>query len=323
MKIRYARFSITLIFWGIIFYLLRQSFQSLPTFDEISNAISDNADSTLLALGGGFFLCAMFARVSRFHFMMQSIAPLVRSEAAAIFFWSFFLGAISPFRAGESVRILWARQHGVDVTGTVAIWFVERSADLYTITTISLCSAMVVFNYLQVGPGIALGAGLLALPMLTISFLMHSHTTIKIPLLARLPNTIVSRLDFMRSYRFLIGSALLTLVIWMLMGLMFYFSYSAFVENLSFHGAALLLGLVNLSFLLAFLPGNLVGYQSTAIFALGLLGVAPTIGLAASIVVYAVTFLVIFVLGAISRAKLAIAKPSEHQECESVSSQVR
>ncbi len=111
----------------------------------------------------------------------------------------------------------------------------------------------------------------------------------------------------MRSYRFLIGFALLTFVIWLLMGLTFYVAYSAFVEDLSFHGAALLMGLVNLSFLLAFLPGNLVGYQSTAIFALGLLGVAPTVGLAASIVVYALTFLVIFVLGAVSRAKLAVA----------------
>ena len=308
-------------FWGIIFYLLRQSFQSLPTFDEISSAISDNADLTLLALGASFFLFAMLARVVRFHFMMHSIVPFSRCEAAAIFCWSFFLGAISPFRAGESVRILWARQHGVDVTGTVAIWFVERSADLYTITTISLCSAMVVFDYLQVVQGIALGISLLSLPMVMMFYLLRSPTKIMIPLLARLPNTIASRLDFMRSYRFLIGSALLTFVIWLLMGLMFYFSYGAFVENLSFHGAAFLLGVVNLSFLLAFLPGNLVGYQSAAIFALGLLGVTPTIGLAASIAVYAVTFLVIFILGAVSRAMLAIAKPEERREPESVSSQ--
>ena len=75
----------------------------MPTFDELANAISDNADPTLLALGGGLFFCAMLARVSRFYFMMNSIIPLARSDAAAYFFWSFFLGAISPFHAGESI----------------------------------------------------------------------------------------------------------------------------------------------------------------------------------------------------------------------------
>ncbi len=105
------------------------------------------------------FFCAMLARVSRFYFMMNSIVPLAKSDAAAIFFWSFFLGAISPFRAGESVRILWARQHGVDVTATAAIWIAERCADLYLITAISLCSAMMVFHYIQVGSAIALGGG--------------------------------------------------------------------------------------------------------------------------------------------------------------------
>ena len=164
-----------------------------------------------------------------------------------------------------------------------------------------------VFNYIQVGLGIALGSGLLALPPLVIFYLLRSRTTIKIPFLEKLPNSLTSTLHFMRSYGFLVGFSLLTLLVWLMMGLTFYVAYGAFVENLSFHGAALLMGLVNLSFLLAFLPGNLVGYQSTAIFALGLLGVAPTIGLAASIVVYAITFLIIFVLGAVSRAKLAVS----------------
>jgi uncharacterized membrane protein YbhN (UPF0104 family) len=307
MKMRYARFSITLIFWGIIFYLLRRSFQSMPTIDELSSAISDNADPTLLALGGGLFFCAMLARFSRFHFMMNSIVPLAKSDAAAIFFWSFFLGAISPFRAGESVRILWARQHGVDVTAAAAIWIAERCADLYTITAISLCAAMMVFNHIQIGSGIALGGGLLALPLLVIFYLLSGRTIIKVPFLKKLPSAVISKIDFMRGNGFLVGFALLTFLIWLLMGLTFYVSYSAFVDNLSLHGAALVMGLVNLSFLLAFLPGNLVGYQSTAIFALGLLGVAPTIGLAASIVVYAITFLVILVLGTVSRARLAVS----------------
>lgn len=321
MKIRYARLLITLVFWGAIVYLLRKSFQSFPSFDEIANAISGNADPILLALGGAAFFCAMLARASRFYFMMNSLVHLERSKTAAIFFWSFFLGAISPFRAGESVRILWAREQGVDMTTAAAIWFTERCADLYTIATISLCSALMVFNHIPVDQGIALGGGLLALPLMVSCYLLHSPATIRIPLLTRLPNPITAKLDFMRSYSFLFGFAFLTLLIWLLMGLTFYIAYSAFVENLSFQGAALLMGLVNLSFLVAFLPGNLLGYQSTAIFALGLLGVATTIGLAASIVVHALTFVIILALGALSRLKLAIHQPPEHKDNVSVSSQ--
>lgn len=321
MKIRYARYFITLVFWGLIFYLLSKSFQSLPTFDELATAISDHADPILLALGGGLLFCATLVRASRFYFMMNSVVPLVRSEAAAIFFWSFFLGAISPFRAGESVRFLWANEQGVNVTAAAAVWFVERCADVYTITVISLCSALMVFNYIQVGPGIALGCGLLTLPFLLVCYLLKSHVTIKLPFLARLPNAITSKLYFMRSYRFLFGFAILTLLTWLLMGLMFYVSYSAFVENLSYRGAALLMGLVNLSFLVAFLPGNLVGYQSAAIFALGLVGVDPTTGLAASIVVYAIRFAIILILGVVSRAKLAVSRSKTDKGSDAVSGQ--
>ena len=80
----------------------------------------------------------------------------------------FAIGAITPLRMGEGVRLIWARRRGIATGEAVVVWLVERMADFATLLAIvGTAGAAVLLQRMipGIGPGIvALAvAGLVAL----------------------------------------------------------------------------------------------------------------------------------------------------------------
>ena len=101
----FLRYSLILLFWLVVGYFLKKHFEELPAPVDLFRLILELGASSGVAYFSVFFVAAFVVRVARFHFSVRSIKAVPLQESATCFAWTFFLGAVSPFRVGESARL--------------------------------------------------------------------------------------------------------------------------------------------------------------------------------------------------------------------------
>lgn len=301
---RWIRISISIFFWSGITFFVAKSLQTLPSVSEIVTAVYSTNNPSFLLFAAFFFIVAMILRGARFYFLMNSHLPVKLTDSLCIYFWSFLVGAITPMRVGEGLRIAWARSEGMNMGNAANLWVLERLSDLVILAVITTCLFMTALNVISFEMALLISVCIIVCYVALIYFLNAHGFKAEIYLFKWLFK-IIKRSEVKHLSNLDIGVFFLcTFFIWTSMVFVFYFAYGAYIVNLNFMIVILLLGIVNLSFLLALLPGNVVGYQMAAIFTLSLYGIPIETALSPAIVAHFLTYCIIFFLGVISRVIL-------------------
>lgn len=293
-----------LLFWAAVLWALLGHLHDLPDLAQVKKDLSGELPLLQLGWGACFFLTAMLFRNIRFCLLTRMLGPVSWFDMSTTYLWSFMVGALTPMRLGEGVRIYWARKKGLSLSLASLIWLLERGVDLVLLVGILGGSLAVIRGY--AGPtALYMFLPTVALAAVTV-FVFCIRNLDRLPLLTIVQEKLRQAKNSpafgeMTESRNLAVFVFLTLVIWLCMGCMFLFTYGAFVESMTFVEALLLVSGVNLSFLLAFMPGNAVGYQIAVLAVFGLLGKDASIGLSASIIIHALTIVLIMVIGTVAK----------------------
>ncbi|MEA1943241.1 MAG: lysylphosphatidylglycerol synthase transmembrane domain-containing protein [Pseudomonadota bacterium] len=299
--------------WAAALYLLNKTLLSRIDWGAVTTHAYTAGEMRGVMAFAACFLVAMALRALRFHLLMNALRPLALRDCVTIHLWGFAIGAITPMRVGEGVRLFWARRREIPVAQAVMVWVVERASDLAMLLAITGAATALVLlrrvmpDTLATGPVLALGAGL---AVLTAAGLLLAKPGLALAqrCAARLPAPVASQIASLGQggrklveARVMAPFALLTLLVWAAMASAFFLGYSAFFGGLGPGGALLLLGLVNLSFLVAFLPGHVLGYHAVAAAVLTGFGAGPEQAAISSVVIHAVTISIVLLLGGIAR----------------------
>ena len=307
------RWAAMALVWAVVLYLLNNTLLSRMDWSAVTAHAYTAGEVRGVMAFAACFLVAMALRALRFHRLMNALKPLALRDCVSIHLWGFAIGAITPMRLGEGVRLFWARRRDIPTAQAVMVWVVERASDLAALLTVTgVAMALVLLrrvmpDTMATGPVLAVGAGL--------AVLAGAGLLLAKPLLAlaqrnaaRLPAPFASQFASLAhggrklfEARALGPFAVLTALVWTAMASAFFMGYSAFFDGLGPGGALLLLGLVNLSFLIAFLPGHVLGYHAVAAAVLTGFGAGPGQAAISSVVIHAVTISIVLLLGGTAR----------------------
>jgi len=295
-----AKPLVALFFWAFVLWALLGRLQQLPNLAQVKADLSGELPLVQLLCGAGFFLGAMTFRTIRFCLLTRILGPVGRFDMGTTYLWSFMVGALTPMRLGEGVRIYWARQKGFSLSLASLMWLFERGVDLALLVCMLGGSLAVVRGFIP--PPVLYVFLPLSVAIATVVFMACVTNLDRLPV----PEAVSRKLRQVKNdnaFKKLAGRRnaaafiFFTLVIWLCMGGMFLSTYGAFLPSMTFVQALLLVSGVNLSFLLAFMPGNAVGYQIAVLAVFSILGEDASVGLSASIIIHGLTILLIVILG--------------------------
>jgi len=218
---------------------------------------------------------------------LNSRIPVARSLA---YYLGGFAFTTTPAKAGEAVRSLYLKRHGVSYVYSLAAFFTERFVDLVAMVLLALVGALTFPDYRWIV--LLITALMIALLPLIHAKSFHSFLERQ---LQRLPSeklrTIGSRLlDLLRSSSTLLRSAplytgmVLALVAWGAEGVAFYVILQALDVDTSL---GLAVGIYSVSVLagaVSFIPGGLGSTEVVMVLLLKLVGADTPTALAATLV---------------------------------------
>ncbi len=251
-------------------------------------------------------------RYWRWEWYLQKLArkPVPHRMHLAYYFCGFALST-TPGKAGETVRALYLKRHGISYANTLSTFFVERFLDLLSIVLISSAAAILFDGY---GVLVAI-TGLLVFGSLPV---LHS------PMISRLLATVSSR------YRGKIGTAvghldtllkssamllknrelLIGLVsgvfAWLSEAVGFWFLLHMLGQDISMLMAVSIYGVAVLVGAISFLPGGLGSTEAVMSLLLISLGVDKPVALAATLICRIATLWFAVFIGIIVAAVLAM-----------------
>ena len=118
---------------AIILYL---GFSTQVSFQVIGSLFG--AEYFYIAICGAMFLfaLALFVRSVRWSFLLDRPKYFFIDECHQIYLLSFFLGAITPFRSGELLKVGWLKSKNISIIYGIGALATERFQDL---ALIALC----------------------------------------------------------------------------------------------------------------------------------------------------------------------------------------
>jgi uncharacterized protein (TIRG00374 family) len=179
------------------------------------------------------------------------------------YYMSGFALTTTPAKAGETIRSLYLKAHGVNFHQSLAMFFTERLLDVIVIT---LLAALSVLSFTEYGQFIFTAAIvlLLFLPFLRSGVVVHNlqHLTVIIRFhrLRRLVLHLSSLLDAARNlleWRMLYSGMLIGLVAWGIQGFAFYFILTIMQADIPWHIAISIYAISLLAGALSFVPGGI------------------------------------------------------------------
>jgi len=179
------------------------------------------------------------------------------------YYLSGFALTTTPAKAGETIRSLYLKTHGVPFHHSLAMFFTERFLDVIAITLLATLS---VLSFAAYGRFIFTAAIvlLLFLPLLRSGIVVHNlqrlTVIIRLPRLRRLVLYSSSLLDAARNlleWRLLYGGMLLGLLAWGIQGLAFYFILTVMHTGIAWHIALSIYAISLLAGALSFIPGGI------------------------------------------------------------------
>lgn len=205
------------------------------------------------------------------------------------YYVSGFALSTTPGKAGETVRSLYLKQHGISYSNTLSTFFVERFQDLLTIILMSTAAAVLFegYRYLILISGAIVFA---SLPLL------HSENVLSglIRLSAKLPKQIESIMRHLVELletsavllknKELFGGLLLGIVAWAAEGVAFWYLLAVLGQEVNVLTAVSIYGVAVLVGAISFLPGGLGSTEAVMGLLLISAGVPEPIAIAATLI---------------------------------------
>jgi uncharacterized protein (TIRG00374 family) len=179
------------------------------------------------------------------------------------YYMSGFALTTTPAKAGETIRSLYLKAHGVDFHHSLAMFFTERFLDVIVITLLAGLSVLSFAEYGQFIFGTAIVL-LLFLPLLRSGIMVHNLQQLTVMIrfnrLRRLVLYLSSLLDAARNlleWRMLYSGMLIGLLAWSIQGIAFYFILTVMQTGIPWHIAMSIYAISLLAGALSFIPGGI------------------------------------------------------------------
>jgi len=301
-RAKLVRILVFCVVWGVLGLFLTRMLDRLPSRAEWAEVLAQGGGPAM----GVFALCfalAMLVRAVRFGFLTRLSVDLPWQRLLVVFPWLFMLGAITPFRLGEGMRVHWVNRQGGSAAKALGNWAAERWTDLAILAgflILGIAGAPIAgFN----GSAVALLGGAVVggyvLFWLGRSWLIAAAQHLPV---ARAPVVkLLQSFAYMSDLRLHLTVLVLTLTIWALMATGFWAALSLILDQpVPVILAIACVAAVNLIALISATPGNLVSFQAAMIVVLEAWGFDTLDALMASVVIQSSNLLVAISLGLLS-----------------------
>jgi hypothetical protein len=262
------------------------------------------------------YLSSFLLRGLRWQIMLRPMKPIAWSSSTAILVVGFAANNVLPARLGELVRAYALRQReGISATGALASAAVERIFDGLTLLAIfAITAALAVFDptHERIAERVRAAAAVVFLGGLAVVLvgrlwparleaLLRLATA---PLPARVAETVqnlarsaLGAVSFLRVDTGLLLSVLLSVVIWLVEGAVFWLGLRAFSLPADPLTAYFTLAFVNFGLILPSAPGYVGVFEGCTILAFAAFGYPQEIALSYSIVIHFLQLAPISLLG--------------------------
>lgn len=253
------------------------------------------------------FSLALFLRSIRFGILFHLCAFVSLARSILLFPWIFTVGAFTPFRLGEGVRLLWVNRFGGSKSLALVYFFAERFSDLLCLLIILLVGS---YRFLSLSEYSAeIFCFMLAVVLAVYLIIWKWHDFMAELAYSRFEGRFGKVLgDFLTGFNYMnnfplhMSVLLLTIAIWVIMITAFFCMFNATLRlDETLPAAALTLASVNLAGLFSFIPGNTGSYHLAALGSLSAFGVQVEIGIVTITVMHGLNILTTFFWGVLSR----------------------
>ena len=227
------------------------------------------------------------------------------------YYISGFALSTTPGKAGETVRALYLKQHGIAYSHTLSTFFVERFQDLLTIVLMASAAAFLFDGY---GPLVAITACVVfsSLPLLHSPLILSKLERAGQSLPAR-PGKLLGHLvallnssAVLLKNRELLGGIVIGITAWVAEGVGFWFLLERLGQNVDLVAAISIYGVAVLVGAISFLPGGLGSTEAVMGLLLIASGVPEPIAIAATLICRIATLWFAVFLGLIVAGVLAL-----------------
>jgi glycosyltransferase 2 family protein len=304
-------------FWiGIIISLvcLYFAFQGID-FNKLLDALV-GINYLWLVVASLIFLVSYFARVMRWQILFSPLRPRLVNVFHALNV-GYFLSNILPARLGDVARAyLIGELEGVSKARALSTVVVERLSDGLTVVLLLSVSALFVPNIpvqAQQGAIFTAIAGIVGITvLLVLSFnkerglglLRRLTSPIKLlqhPKLWQILESLIDGFAILRSPKPVLGVGVFAILAWVLGGFTFWTTSLATNSNIPITAAFLVMTITSLTVVIPSSPGYVGVFHAGAVFVLTtMFNIDQTVALSYAIVIHALTYIWIIILGAFS-----------------------
>lgn len=302
------RFGLFGLIWVLLGVFLVRALDQMPAAEDWER-LSTPEGLRAMGLFAACFAAALVLRAVRFAFLTRLTLPVPLHQMLLAFPWLFLLGAITPFRLGEGMRVHWVRQQGGAGAAAFGNWAAERWSDLVVLLTFLVLGLAPVTvaemegARLWVLSGAVAGGYLLFWTCRPVLRRAAERTQVGRDFSLRL----LDSFSYMSDWRLHLTVMAMTGVIWLLMALGFWVALSLLLSASVPPAMALgCLAAVNLFALLSATPGNLVSFQAAVIAVAGAWGFGATDALVASVAIQSSGLAVAILAGLAARIGMSL-----------------
>ena len=313
---KYIHSSISIISLAIFGYLI---YTLWVGFEETLQAMLKLETKGLLIVLG-LSLLNYFLRFLRWQWYLNAIRESMISVWKSLRYYLVgFAFTTTPGKAGEMVRSVFLKQHGISYPQSISMFFVERLSDL--LATLIL-AAFILWHFKTYQMWIVLPV-IFALMLITF---VHHYSIFVHPiedfLARRTKNShfahhffeILYHCKILLHYRFLYGGLLLGIIAWGAEGIGFYYILHALEIKA---GPMLAVGIYAMSLIigaLSFLPGGLGGTEAAMVMMLLTLGASSQEAFAATLICRLTTLWFAMFLGASAMLGLKLKEKMKYHD---------
>ncbi|MAR93179.1 MAG: lysylphosphatidylglycerol synthase transmembrane domain-containing protein [Pseudomonadota bacterium] len=238
-----------------------------------------------------------------------STRPIPHRRHLAYYVSGFALST-TPGKAGETIRSLYLKQHGIGYSVTISTFFVERFQDLLTIVLMASAAAVLFEGYNLV---VVLTAAVVfgSLPVLHSRWLMHRLERATAVLPQKFANLLGHLLELLKSSavllknKELLGGIALGITAWVAEGIGFWYLLECLGQDVTLLAAVGIYGVAVLVGAISFLPGGLGSTEAVMGLLLISIGVPEPVAIAATLICRIATLWFAVFIGLIVAGALA------------------
>lgn len=230
-----------------------------------------------------------------------------------------FAFTMTPGKAGEMIRSVFLKRHGVTYPQSLSMFFVERLSDLLASL---MLSTLILWHFKSYQQWLLIPIGFVITVLIVIrhpTWLIRLQQLLITKVSTRVANgsrniiELILHSHTLLEYRFFYGSLLLSLLAWTAEGIGFYYILHTIGIDCSL---SLAVGIYTMSLIigaLSFLPGGLGGTEAAMLILLTHLGATHQDALAATLICRLATLWFAVALGALAMLGLKLDSKPEYQ----------